>query len=124
MRGFRKRIHVLTVIVLLASWPAGHVAAQVTGDLAFLWLKVLVRRVEPTFRELHLLDYQSGLTPAGYQVAGSVRLNEFKTGDHLLTLVGINNPLILYIRKIPPPVEDARYQEMLRRVLAEEGQTP
>lgn len=106
------------------------VLATASGSLAntyleFRWMEVLVRRVEPTFRELHVLDYRTGLTPTGFQVPGWVNLGQYKVGDHLLARVGVNNTLILEVRKLPPPEGDERYQEALRRLEAEgEDRTP
>lgn len=127
MPGLGKWMGVLTAILLLAAWPAvgGAPMALAIGDLGFQWKEVLVSRVEPTFRELHLLDYESDLSPSGFQVPGSVNLSELKVGDHVLALVGVNNTLILEIRKVPPPMGDNHYQEALRRLEAEgEGRTP
>lgn len=113
---------ILGLGIILIS-PAAMALAH--GDLAFRWMEVLVRRVEPTFRELHLLDYRSGLSPSGFQVPGSVNLREFAVGDHLLALVGVNNHLILWVQKVPPPTGDKNYQEALRRLQAEgEDRTP
>lgn len=120
MPSLRRGMVVVTAVLWLTAWPAmvGGPTA-LADDLEFRWMEVLVRRVEPTFRELHLLDYRSGLSPSGFQVAGSVDLREFQVGDHLLALVGVNNHLTREIYRVPPPTEDKRYQEALRRVLAE-----
>lgn len=123
--GLSRWMAAFTTLVLLAAWPAmvGGPTA-IADDLAFRWMEVLVHRVEPTFRELHLLDYRSGLSPSGFQVAGSVDLREFQVGDHVLALVGVNNHLIREIYRVPPPTEDKRYQEALRRLQGEqEGRT-
>lgn len=94
--------------------------ALAKSDLTFRWMVVLVTRVEPTYREMHLLDYRTGLTPTGFQVPGWVNLRQYKVGDHLLARVGVNNTLIVYIRKLPPPTGDKQYEEALQRLLAEE----
>lgn len=108
--------------ILLAA-PSPMALAK--SDLTFRWMEALVVRVEPTYRELHLLNYRSGLTPTGFQVPGWVNLHTYQVGDHLLAQVGINNTLITYIRKVPPPRGDTQYEEALRRLLAaQEGRTP
>ncbi len=108
---------VMAVLGIILASPAPKALAS--ADLAFQWMQVLVRRIEPTYRELYLIDYRSGLTPSGYHVPGSVNLRDFTVGDHVLARVGLNNHLILEIRKTPPPTGDRRYQEVLRRILAE-----
>jgi hypothetical protein len=121
MRSYLARsIFVVLGIILASPFPM----ALASSDLTFRWMEVLVSRVEPTYRELHLLNYRSGLTPTGFQVPGWVNLHQYKVGDHLLASVGINNTLIAYLRKTPPPTGDKQYEEALRRVLAEEGRTP
>lgn len=117
---FLRSVLVAFGIMLASSLPM----ALAKSDLTFRWMEVLVSRVEPTYRELYLLDYRSGLTPTGFQVPGWVNLHEYKVGDHLLASVGINNTLIAYLRKTPPPTGDKQYEEALRRLLAEEGRIP
>ena len=108
-------------LVVASSLPM----ALAKSDLTFRWMEVLVSRVEPTYRELHLLDYRTGLTPTGFQVPGWVNLRQYNVGDYVLARVGVNNTLILYIRKLPPPTGDKQYEEALQRLLAEEeGRTP
>jgi hypothetical protein len=113
MRSYLAKSIVVGLGILLAS-PAPMALA--TSDLTFRWMEVLVSRVELTYRELHLLNYRSGLTPTGFQVPGWVNLHEYKVGDHLLASA--------YLRKTPPPTGDKQYEEALRRLLAEEGRTP
>ena len=72
----------------------------------------------------HPFEHFLERTPTGFQVPGWVNLHEYKVGDHLLASVGINNTLIAYLRKTPPPTGDKQYEEALRRLLAEEGRTP
>lgn len=116
-----RRVLLGFVLILTSPLPM----ALANSDLTFRWMEVLVTRVEPTYRELHLLNYRSGLTPTGFQVPGWVNLHDYKVGDHLLAQVGINNTLITYIRKIPPPTGDKQYEEALRHLLADkESQTP
>ena len=91
-------------------------------DLSFKWVEGLIRRADPASRELSLLDYRSGLSSSGLQVPGSVDLRQFKVGDHVLARVGVNNHLILHIRKVPPPTGDKRYKEALRRLQTERGE--
>ena len=121
------RFHLLRCVflefALILTFSLPMALAQT--DLTFRWMEVLVTRVEPTYRELHLLNYRSGLTPTGFQVPGWVNLHDYQVGDHLLAQVGVNNTLITYIRKVPPPTGDKMYEAALRHLLADqEGRTP
>ena len=121
------RFHLLRCVflefALILTFSLPMALAQT--DLTFRWMEVLVTRVEPTYRELHLLNYRSGLTPTGFQVPGWVNLHDYQVGDHLLAQVGVNNTLITYIRKVPPPAGDKQYEAALRHLLTDqEGRTP
>lgn len=88
-------------------------------DFSFWWIDAIVQRADPTSRELSLLDYRSGYSASGLQVPGTVDLRQFKVGDHVLARVGVNNNLVLHIRKVTPPTGDKRYSEALRRLETE-----
>ena len=109
---------IVTVFVLLAAVVGASVAlAQFILD--FKEMEAIITRIEPTFREVSLWDYHSGSKRSGLQVQGTVDLDHFKVGDYVLARIGVENPLVTYIRVISPPVGDKRFEAALRRVLAE-----
>ncbi len=121
----RKRIAVLTAIVLLAAWPAIVGAPMVLAQLSVLDfedMEALITQIDPTHRDVSLWEYLSGRRRSGLQVEGTVDLHEFKVGDYVLARIGVENDLVTDIRSISPPTGDKRYEHALRYVLGQEHQ--
>lgn len=102
VQGRRPWVGVLAAVGLLAgALVVVNVSmALATGDLGFGMVEGVVLNMDPTNRELTLKDDQSGLTASHLQVPGSVDLRDFKSGDHVLVRMGVNNRLILDIHKV------------------------
>lgn len=104
---------VVAAAVLFAATVA--VARDVHGE----WMDGLIRRVEPTFREITIWDYRGGVSTWDLQVPGSVDLHDLKAGDLVRVVVDRNRRAVLRLYKLPPPEGDERYQEAIRRLEAE-----
>ena len=86
-----------------------------------LWVDGLIERLEPQYREMIIWNYEGGTTTGVLQIPGSLDLRGFKVGDFVRARVALNYHLLLNIDRLPPPVEDGRYWEALRRLEAETG---
>jgi len=86
-----------------------------------LWVDGLIERLEPQYREMIIWNYEGGTTTGVLQIPGSLDLRGFKVGDFVRARVALNYGLLLRIDRLPPPVEDGRYWEALRRLEAETG---
>jgi hydrogenase maturation factor len=122
IRRLRKRIGVLTALMVLAAWPAlqGTPVALAVGDLEFRELEGLIAEIDPTSRTLAIWDYTAGLKYSGLQVEGTVDLGELKRGDYVLVRMGVNNNLITEIQLTPPPQQDELYDAAVRQLLGSE----
>jgi hypothetical protein len=119
MRTLRRRIGMLTAIMLLAAWPAvlGTPMALAIGDLEFRELEGLIAEIDPASRTLAIWDYTAGLKYSGLQVEGSVDLRELRRGDYVLVRMGVENNLITDIRLTAPPQQDEIYDAALHQLL-------
>ena len=86
-----------------------------------LWVDGLIERLEPQYREMIIWDYEAGTTTGALQIPGSLDLRGFEVGDFVRARVALNYHLLLDIDRLPPPVEDGRYWEALRRLEAKTG---
>jgi len=89
-----------------------------------IWMDGLISRLEPKFREITIWDYEGGTTTGALQIPGSLDLRGFEVGDFVRARVATNYHLLLDIDRLPPPVEDERYWEALRRLEAKTGNQP
>lgn len=113
----RPRYVALLVLVLVALTAPAF--AHPLGHAVLDWVEGLVQRVEPEFRDLSLFDYLRGTSTCSLRVPGSVDLRDFQVGDFVLALVDRSRGVVLYLRKLTPPVKDERYWEAVRRLQAE-----
>ncbi len=86
-----------------------------------IWVDGLIERFEPQYREMIIWDYEGGTTTGVLQIPGSLDFRGFKVGDFVRARVALNYGLLLRIDRLPPPVEDGRYWEALRRLETERG---
>ena len=105
----------VTVAVVLAT------TAALARHPYILWVDGLIERLEPHYREMIIWNYEGGTTTGVLQIPGSLDLRGFKVGDFVRARVALNYGLLLRIDRLPPPVEDGRYWEALRRLGAKTG---
>jgi len=86
-----------------------------------IWMDGLIERLEPQYREMIIWDYEGGTTTGVLQIPGSLDLRGFEVGDFVRARVALNYHLLLDIDRLPPPVENGRYWEALRRLGAKTG---
>jgi hypothetical protein len=107
-------------------WVAAMLLVITTAALAHrrlddVWMDGLISRVEPKYREIAVWDYQGGVSTWDLTVPGTVDLGELRVGDLVRVRVDRNRRAVLRLYKLPPPKEDDRYWEAVRRLEAGTG---
>ena len=118
--GLKKSIGILTIIVLLTSWPAVlRIPTALAQILDFEEVEALITKVDVSSRTLSLWEYQSGTRRTNLLVEGTVDLENFKVGDYVFARIGVENYLVTEIRLLPPP-KDPQFEKALHYVLGQE----
>lgn len=114
---------VLTPAVVISLWVVllitPVVSAQRSRNVIMLGL---IQHIDRQSREITLWEYRTGDSTWTLQVPGTEDMRQFRVGDYVQVIADSSRRVALRTRKLPPP-KDERYQEAIRRLEAEKGES-